>query len=648
VASYRCGGDGSAVRDDRRREARTSIPGVRGVSGRVPVRLPAEAPLAMPVQRFDGAPPPLRAMKAALPGSGSVGSGPGGSGPGGSGARTTADILARRVMLVLLTFVLAMAASTALKEVLLADGFSWADGLLLVTFFPLFALISFGFISAAVGFTVLATGLHPGFVPVPRWSDPLTGRTAVLLPVHNEDVGAVYGRIERMAEALAAAGRAGSFDFFILSDSAAAAEAEETAAWAALARRLDCALYYRRRAENVGRKPGNVAEWLRRFGAAYDYMLMLDADSLMGGETIVGMAQIMDRRPSVALLQTVPMVIGAETLFQRWMQFASRVYGPASTAGLVWWSGAEATFWGHNALIRVAAFAESCGLPVLPGKPPFGGTIMSHDVVEAALLRRRGWQVHMVMTEDSFEEYPPTMIDAAVRDRRWAQGNLQHLGLLHASGFHWINRLQLLLGACGYLASPLWLLLIAVSVVLALRGDASPTSDETSGAVLVLTLLLLFGPKALGLLLVLADPRRRGDLGGGRAVVRSALFDLPLSVLAAPTIALTQTIDLIGIARQRRAEWHPQNRRGDGLTLAQILPRYRWHVAAGAALAVLSFFMPVAAAAWLAPITLGWLLAPVVVQQTGSVAAGRRAAKRRVFGTADGDPVAAPFRLEPR
>ncbi len=150
-------------------------------------------------------------------------------------------------------------------------------------------------------------------------------------------------------------------------------------------------------------------------------MLMLDADSLMGGDTIVGMAQIMEQRPSIALLQTVPMIIGATTFFQRWMQFASRFYGPISTAGLVWWSGSESTFWGHNALIRIRAFAESCGLPDLPGSPPFGGTIMSHDMVEAALLRRRGWRLHMLMVEDSFEEFPPTLIDQAVRDRRWAQ-----------------------------------------------------------------------------------------------------------------------------------------------------------------------------------------------------------------------------------
>ncbi|MFZ3483303.1 glucans biosynthesis glucosyltransferase MdoH [Sphingomonas sp. 3-13AW] len=577
------------------------------------VRLPHEAPIDMPVQRFDGPPPPRRVPE-----------------PWSGPDQDQGDVLARRIILVLLTAMLATAASTALKESLVADGWSITDVVLLGIFFPLFALLSFGFINAAVGFLLLITGLRPGFMPTPRWASPLKGRTAILMPVHNEDVDAVYGRIARMAEGIAQAGMAPGFDFFILSDSSPEAEAEEVAAWEKLARRLDCAVYYRRRAENIGRKPGNVAEWIRRFGGAYDYMLMLDADSLMGGDTIIGMAQVLDRRPAVALLQTVPMVIGANTLFQRWMQFASRLYGPISTAGLVWWSGSEATFWGHNAMIRIEAFAACCGLPDLPGGPPFGGTIMSHDMVEAALLRRRGWRVHMVLTDETFEEYPPTLIDAAVRDRRWAQGNIQHLRLLASSGFHWINRLQLLLGASAYIASPLWLLLILTSIVQALVGEPSLLNSGTSGAVLVVTLLLLFGPKLLSVIWAVADRERRVALGGWRTILPSVLLDVPLSMLAAPAIALTQTIDLIGIAAGKRSGWDPQSRERDGLPLREILPRYRWHLLLGAVLLLLSPLMPVTAL-WLLPVTVGLLTSPLLVQWTASARAGRWAVRHAIF-----------------
>ncbi|WP_343526619.1 glucans biosynthesis glucosyltransferase MdoH [Sphingomonas sp.] len=587
--------------------------------------MPPPAPLVMPVQRFDGPPPPHTAPE-----------------PRAGVNLAPDDILTRRLLLVLLTGLLATAASASVKEALLSDGFNLLDGLLLLLFFPLFAWISFGFVTAAIGFVLLISRAHPGIVAAPRDGAPLTARTAVLVPVHNEDVDAVFDRIARMATMIGRAGAAGYFTFFVLSDSGAAAEAEERAAWERLAPRLDVPLYYRRRTENVGRKPGNIADWVRHQGAAYDFMLMLDADSLMGGDTIIGMAQVMAQRPSIALLQTVPMIIGATTFFQRWMQFASRFYGPISTAGLVWWSGSESTFWGHNALIRISAFAESCGLPELPGRPPFGGTIMSHDMVEAALLRRRGWRLHMLMVEDSFEEFPPTLIDQAVRDRRWAQGNIQHLRLLGASGFHWISRLQLLIGASAYLMSPAWLILIATSIAQSLSDDAATVRAVTSTQVLVVTLILLFGPKLLSIIWVVADAGRRASYGGARGILASVALDVPLSILTAPVIALTQTIDLINIVRGKPSGWSPQSRVRDGLAAADVMPRYRWHLGVGVVLLAVSFLNPMLGA-WLSPVTLGLLLAPLLAMETAKVQPGERLARKGVFAV-PGSAVAEPAR----
>ncbi|WP_312489891.1 glucans biosynthesis glucosyltransferase MdoH, partial [Sphingomonas sp.] len=552
------------------------------------------------------------------------------------------DILTRRLLLVLLTGLLATAASASVKEALLSDGFSLLDGLLLLLFFPLFAWISFGFVTAAIGFVLLISRAHPGITAAPKGAAPPTALTAVLVPVHNEDVDGVFDRIARMATMIDRAGAADRFAFFVLSDSGEAAEVEERAAWECWAPRLRVPLYYRRRTENVGRKPGNVAEWIRNHGGGYDFMLMLDADSLMGGDTIVGMAQIMEQRPSIALLQTVPMIIGATTLFQRWMQFASRFYGPISTAGLVWWSGSESTFWGHNALIRIRAFAESCGLPDLPGRPPFGGTIMSHDMVEAALLRRRGWRLHMLMVEDSFEEFPPTLIDQAVRDRRWAQGNIQHLKLLGASGFHWISRLQLLIGASAYLMSPAWLILIATSIAQSLSDDAATVRAVISTQVLVVTLILLFGPKILSIVWAMADRDRRASYGGAKGILASVALDVPLSILTAPVIALTQTIDLINIVRGKPSGWSPQSRVRDGLAASDAMPRYRWHLGVGAALVFVSFLNPMLGA-WLSPVTLGLLLSPWLAMATAKVRPGERLAKKGVFAV-PGSEVAEPVR----
>ena len=176
---------------------------------------------------------------------------------------------------------------------------------------------------------------------------------------------------------------------------------------------------------------------MTRFGGAYAQFLILDADSLMTGETLVRLAGAMERHPDVGLIQTLPIITGAATLFARVQQFAGRVYGPLIAHGIAWWHGAEGNYWGHNAMIRTRAFAEQAGLPELAGRKPFGGPIMSHDFVEAALMRRGGWAVHMVPgVRGSYEEVPPTLTDLAVRDRRWCQGNLQHLAVLPTRGLH--------------------------------------------------------------------------------------------------------------------------------------------------------------------------------------------------------------------
>ncbi len=586
----------------------------------LPARLPADVPIEMPLQNF----------RARGTGGGPTPDPLAGPSNGSDTLTSPEGMSSRRLLLFLLTMLLATTASAAVQDSLLGDGIDLWDVALLVLFFPLFAWIAFGFLNALIGFVLLMTRMHPGFVPVPQNRQPLTGQTAVLIPVHNEDVDAVFGRIARMLHAIEAAGEAGSFAFFVLSDSGEESGAQEVAAWEVLAPGSRVPLYYRRRTDNVARKPGNVADWVRRFGGGYDHMLVLDADSLMSGDAMIGMAQVMERRPSVGLLQTVPTIRGATTLFQRWMQFNSRLYGPISTAGLVWWSGSEASFWGHNAIIRTRAFAESCGLPVLPGGPPFGGAIMSHDMVEAALLRRRGWAVHLIMIDDSYEEFPPTLIDMSVRDRRWAQGNIQHLTLLGADGFHLVNRLQLAIGASAYMTSPAWLVLILTTIAQAFAGESKLVEATTSARVLALTIILLFGPKLLGIIWAVSDRSRRAAFGGARAIILSAIAEIPLSMLSAPVIMLTQTMDLISIFRGQPSGWSPQNRDRDGLSTADVVPRYRWHLAAGVALLLISPAVPITAL-WLAPVTLGLLLSPWLAKWSASNAAGSRADARGLF-----------------
>ena len=559
-----------------------------------PPMLPPEAPLDMPIQRLDGPPPGSIEVKTQPHG-----------------------LLVKRLLLIAMTAVLALAASTQLRMVLAREQVDALDIVLLVVFVPLFAWISFGFVNSAIGFFKLISGDHPGFTAVPSPAQALRHRVAVLMPVYNEDVDSTFGRVRAMAQSIAAAGGAPWIDFFVLSDSGEANGLRELAAWRQVAHDAPISVYYRRREHNTARKPGNIAEWVRRFGAAYECMLVLDADSLMSGSAIVGMASIMEERPSIGLLQTVPMITNAHTLFQRWMQFASEAYGPIATAGLLWWSGSEANFWGHNAIVRTRAFALSCGLPELPGKPPFGGYIQSHDMVESALLRRRGWAVHMVMIDGSYEEFPPSIVDYAKRDRRWMQGNVQHLRLLGTSGLHWASRLHLLLGASAYLTSPGWLLLLLTSALQVLFSHEATLVGMSTPWVLWLTLLLLFGPKLMGMTWMLASAPRRQGFGGASRIVRSVALDIPMAALMAPVTMMTQTKALLSMALGIPSGWSAQVREARRIPVLAVLPNLREHLLLGLAFASLGFINPVVAL-WFSPITAGLLCAPWLISWTSS------------------------------
>jgi len=568
--------------------------------------LPAEAPLAMPEQDFAAC--DVRAAVAQPRG-----------------------ILARRACLVGGAGVLALIAARVLTRYLAQDGFDGFDALLLATFFALFAWIAFSFLGALAGFLMLTFGGEVDLAGPQTGAAPV-GRTAVLVPIYNEDVTAIFGRLERMTRSVAEAGGLGSFDFFVLSDSRLENHDAEHAAYQALRARAPLPVYYRRRPMNHARKPGNIADWVRRFGGAYDYMLVLDADSLMSGEAMMRLAGTLDAHPQVGLVQTVPTVTGAVSPFARWQQFAARFYGPVSAAGLIWWSGAEATFWGHNAILRVRAFAESCGLPKLSGREPFGGHIMSHDMVEAALLRRRGWATHMVaMDHGSYEEFPPTVVDHAIRDRRWCQGNLQHLRLLGAAGFHWVHRLHLLMGASSYLTAPLWLMLMAAGVAERLKVPFAPSGSPPAW-LLGLTAALLFGGKLLPIAWAAASRARRRRFGGWRGMAASIAVDLPLSVLMAPMMMMNQVIAIVDILRGRPSGWPPQRRQADGIAFVDAVRHYRTHLTVGAGLALVGL-LDAAAALWLLPVTVGLIAAPLLASLTSSRDLGERLAQLGVFRT---------------
>jgi membrane glycosyltransferase len=394
-----------------------------------------------------------------------------------------------------------------------------------------------------------------------------------------------------------------------------------------------CAVYYRNRADNAGRKAGNIAEWVRRFGGAYELFLILDADSLMEASTLDALVAAMQADPRLALLQTVPVLRGGRTLFARLQDFASQVHGPLLATGGAAWHGAEGNYWGHNALIRTRAFAATCGLPSLPGRKPFGGDIMSHDFVEAALLRRAGWGVRMLpRVGGSFEGGPPTLPEMDKRDRRWCQGNLQHAAVIGAAGLHPMSRLHMALGIAGYVASPLWLayLLIGIAVSVQarfLRPEYFPSGHvlfpqwpvvdaERAIWVFAATLALLLTPKLLGLVAFALSPARPRGMGNWIGFLGWAVAEIIVSALLSPVAMLGQARHVAGALRGRDSGWSGQVRDGADLTFAEA-----WRYARGAVLLGLLFLgltlvVNPALTLWMSPVILGLLLAPALVWAT--------------------------------
>jgi membrane glycosyltransferase len=565
--------------------------------------VPDEAPLAMPRQSFSA---PLHDRVHAP-------------------ASTPAGMTGRRAAL--FTSALALAALAAVVPTILyaRKGFEPLEMVGLGLFLVLITAISLWFCNAAAGFILLLNNRDQQDLDFAAHPAAPSTRTALLMPLYNEDVDAALARLGALDAQLARHGVSDAFHLFVLSDSTKAeAVLGETVSFSNFRQRASSPAFYRRREKNVEAKSGNLRDWVERFGGAYDFMLVLDADSTMAGDTVLRLVDAMERNPGIGLIQTAPTIVNASTLFARVSQFGVRMYGRVAAAGLAWWTGAEGGYWGHNAIVRVRAFAESCGLPVLPGRKPFGGHIMSHDSLEAALLRRAGWAVHVTAALDgSAEETPPTVIDFIRREHRWCQGNLQHLACLTAPGLTWVNRLQLALGCLAYLASPLWFLSLVVGVAIQLGHPVDWASfgyilnPELSPFMLgsLLSGVLLVGPKVMGAVLVLHRPRERRAFGGAGRVFKGLFAEIALSAVLAPILMIANTRAVVRILMGKDNGWGAQQRDADGLAWGVAVRGMAWQMAAGVGFAAALVVRPDLAVFFL-PIVVPLLFAPAVAVWT--------------------------------
>jgi len=553
----------------------------------------------------------------------------------------------RRTLFFGLTFVTAGAATALLLDVLEANGLSGIEVVGLVLFFALFSWIAGSLWTGIAGFFVRLIGHdRAGIDPREVAGRPLLTRTAIVMPIYNEDPVRVAIGLEAIWSSLKREEQQGAFDLFILSDTSdAAIAADEQVMWQAFVARHAAAgrIFYRRRLDRSERKAGNIADFVRRWGKNYECMVILDADSIMSGEALVTLARVMEAHPEIGILQSLPLAVGRETLFGRLIQFGSRLQSPMLSTGLAFWQLGESNYWGHNAIVRVQPFARYCALPRLPGKPPLGGEILSHDFVEAAFMRRGGYEVRQLPDlTGSWEEVPANVIDYAARDRRWTQGNLQHSRVLGFPGLHPLSRVHLLTGIVSYVSSPMWLALLLLSSVLSaieasrrveyfLPGFRSlyphwPQIRAGETAVLLaLTLVVLLLPKILGVILAVRDRALRWQFGGVRRLCSSVLVEQLFSILLAPSMMLFHSTFVVQTLLGHSVSWNAQSRSDRGVTFREAFRRQKWHLLLGLVWGGVMLRLAPQFFWWLTPVLIGLVCGIPLTVWTSRVSAGRLA-----------------------
>lgn len=520
------------------------------------------------------------------------------------------------------------------------NGVNMAEAASVPLFAVLFAWITFSFGTATLGFVHTLRQRKPP-LPISPPVPESTSRTAILMPVYNESPASVFAGLQATIDSLRETGQAARFDVFVLSDTRdPEVWLQEERTWSVVATNYADGpkIYYRHRYKNTSRKAGNIEDFCQRWGAHYEYMLVLDADSVMSGPTVVEMVRRMDADPELGILQVPPVPVNRISVYARIQQFASRVYGPIFVKGLSSWAQRYGNYWGHNAIIRVQPFMNHCRLPILPGVAPLGGEILSHDFVEAALMVRAGWKVEIAEDLDgSFEECPTTFLDAVKRDQRWCQGNLQHARLTACEGFLAFSRLHFTIGVMSYVSSLLWMLFLALSLIGA-AWETRSVEAALSTEMLILFFVsmgMLLLPKLFGLIAVAIHPRPIGEYGGWIRLLGSVLFETFLSIVLAPLTAFYHARFVLAILFGTKVEWDTQQREECGVPVKAAF-REHWKQTAFGLLLLggLIAYLP-GLILWFAPIYVGLIGSIPLVMFLGSPRIGQAIANLGLLTTPD-------------
>jgi membrane glycosyltransferase len=456
-------------------------------------------------------------------------------------------------------------------------------------------------------------------------NEPPSGRVALLMCLRNEDPWRALGRLASVRRSLDATGQAHAFTFFVLSDTDDPAVIEaEAEAFRAHAPALGPGVVYRRRDDNRGYKAGNISDFLRRWGRGFAFFIPLDSDSLMGGETILRLVRTIQKHPRLGILQALSVGTPSSSPFARLFQFGMRHGMRSYTAGAIWWHGDACAYWGHNAVIRTAPFRLRCRIPSLPGRPPLGGAVLSHDQIEAALMRRAGYECRILPVElESFEDNPPTVLDFIKRDHRWCNGNMQYFGLLGLPGLRAMSRFQIFAAIAMYFGGPAWMLMTLAAASLVFGGGGGQVDVVLGISMFFIMFSVSLVPKIAGWIDTALTPGGMARYGGRRRFAAGALAETVFSMLLAPVSALAVTIFMGGLLAGRTIVWSGQQR-----DLTRVTWRQAWRsmwpqtLLGGTLLGLLALKAP-GALPWASPALAGLMLAAPMAVATASPVFGR-------------------------
>lgn len=536
-----------------------------------------------------------------------------------TGLQSNAELSRRRMIVVTLNVVTYIGLLWAAATVLGAGGWTLIDMIMFACFTIGTPWTVLGFWNAIIGVWLLhghrdPMGAVAPFAAAGDIDTPITISTAVLMTLRNEDPARAILRLKTVKASIDATGQGTRFSYYILSDTndAAVAVEEKKAieAWqSADADRQR--ITYRRRTDNTGFKAGNLRDFCERWGKDHELMLPLDADSLMSGEAVVKLVRMMQAHPKLGILQSLVVGMPSSSAFARIFQFGMRHGMRTYTMGQSWWTADCGPFWGHNAVVRIKPFAEECHLPMLPGKPPLGGHILSHDQVEATLMRRAGYEVRVLPVENgSWEENPPTMLDFAKRDVRWCQGNMQYVKILDLPSLKPMSRFQLVWAVLMFLGLPAWTLMIALLPIAAWQAQA--IADYPAGlaaSLYVLFFVMYLSPKLAGLLDAVLTPGGVARYGGPVRFAVSAIIEIVFSFLQGAVSTIRTTIFMVGLLFGKSVIWGGQSRDAYGIGFRTAIDNLWPQTLFGVVVCGLLYLISPTTLNWSLPLTLGYLVA---------------------------------------